>query len=370
MASTGRVTRAEVVGSLLQPEEVLLARQAVAAGTLGRDELHAIEDAAVIDAIATQESVGLDVITDGELRRQGWSLTRNFLDGLEPRVGPRSYPNSVHEQERLGAEATFPTVVHKITEKPGEQIAWEYPFLKAHATTRTKYTIAAPSYHRRYWSDTYSTDAYESAEAFLTDVRDWMRGVIERLISEGCDYVQLDAPNYGTLCDPESRAYHERLGHDVSAQIRFDAALDSSVFDGLDVTGAIHICRGNLPGGSWHSSGGYAAIADDLFPAIDIDVMLLEYDSDRAGDFGPLAQIRPDTVAVLGLLTTKEAALEDPRLVEERIAEASKIKAIDRLALSTQCGFASSLNAPMTADEQRAKLELVADVAHRIWSEG
>ena len=368
MPKTSRsTTRAETVGSLLQPAEVLEARSARQQGTIITADLHAIEDKAVLDAIALQESVGLDVITDGELRRQGWSLTRNFLDGLEMRKGLRSYPNSVRSQERAGADAEYATVVSRVTPKSGELIAWEYPFLKQHATSRTKYTMAAPSYHRRYWSDTMSADAYASCEDFLVDIRDWLRTVAERLISEGCDYIQLDAPNYGSLCDPVNRAYHEQLGHDVEAQLVFDAELDSSLFDGLDVTSALHICRGNTTNAGWHSSGGYAAISDQLFPSLSMDVLLLEYDSERAGDFAPLAQIRSDTVAVLGLLTTKQADLEDTKLLEERIAEASSIKPLSELALSTQCGFASSNNVPLTVDEERAKLQRVRDVATTTW---
>jgi 5-methyltetrahydropteroyltriglutamate--homocysteine methyltransferase len=362
-----KVARAEAVGSLLQPARVLEARDAARAGSISAAELHAIEDEAVLEAIAMQESVGLDVITDGELRRQGWSLTRNFLNGLEMRKGLRSYPNSVRSQERAGSDAEYATVVAKISPKDGDQIAWEYPFLAAHSSARTKYTMAAPSYHRRYWSDTMSADAYASCEDFLVDVRDWQRTVAERLISQGCDYIQLDAPNYGSLCDPDNRAYHEQLGHDIDAQLTFDAELDSSLFDGLDVTGALHICRGNTTGAGWHSSGGYSAISERLFPALDMDVLLLEYDSDRAGDFEPLSQVRPGTVAVLGLLTTKAAALENEALLEERLAEAATIKPLAELALSTQCGFASAANAPMSVEEEQAKLQRIRDVATSVW---
>jgi 5-methyltetrahydropteroyltriglutamate--homocysteine methyltransferase len=212
-----------------------------------------------------------------------------------------------------------------------------------------------------------STDAYESCEDFLVDVRDWLRTVAEKLTRQGCDYIQLDAPNYGSLCDAENRAYHEKLGHDLDRQIAFDAELDSSLFEGLDVTGAIHICRGNTTGAGWHSTGGYSAISDVLFPALDLDVVLLEYDSDRAGDFAPLQKVRPGTVAVLGLVTTKDATLEDRRELEERVAEAAGIKPLSELALSTQCGFASAANAPMTAEQQRAKLQLVRDVVSGVW---
>ena len=360
--------RAENVGSLLQPERLLEARKAFAAGTATKEELHAIEDEAVLAAIELQESVGLDVITDGEMRRSGWSLTRPFLHGLETREGRSSYPATVvSEPGRFSGGGSFAAVVEKIRPIEGAHPGEEFPFLKSHASAPTKYTIAAPSYHRRYWSDTLSTDAYEDCEAYLRDVRDWIHSIGEWLVAQGCNYLQLDAPNYGSLCDPANRAWHAEQGHDTDAEIAFDAALDSSVFEGLDVTRALHVCRGNGGAGQWHSSGGYATIATQLFPNLDVDAVLLEYDSDRAGDFEPLSLIKPGTVAVLGMLTTKEAPLEDKKLVETRLQEAAGHKALEDLALSTQCGFASAANAPMTPEEQRAKLGLVAEVAHSTW---
>ena len=356
------IARAETVGSLLQPEALLEARKGSDAASLS-----AAEDAAVNEAITLQEGVGLDVITDGEMRRTSWADTTRFINGLERRKGARSYPTSAKANN---PEGEFAVVVNKISLKQDHHVAEEYPYLKARAKVRTKYTMAAPSYHRRYWSDAASTEAYENCEAFLTDVRDWLRGVAQWLVDQGCDYIQLDAPNYGSLCDPETRAWHESVGHDVDREIAFDAALDSSVFEGMpaNVTRALHICRGNQPGGTWHSSGGYGALADAMFPNLDMDVLLLEYDSDRAGDFAPLAKIKPGQVAVLGLLTTKEAPLEARADVEARLQEAASIKPLAELALSTQCGFASAQNAPMTIDEEIAKLRLVTGVAHSVWS--
>lgn len=362
--------RAETVGSLLQPTELLEARERHAAGDLSAEELGRVEDRAVRAAIALQEQVGMDVITDGEMRRTNWADTRRHLRGLEPVPGTRAYPNSprMSRIDSVEMAQVFPVVVEPIEIRDDHLIGEEYPYLRDHATVRTKYTMAAPSYHRRYWSDDLSTAAYPSCEDFLSAVRDWLHGVAARLVEEGCTYVQLDAPSYGSLCDPETRAFHDAAGHDVHAIMRFDAALDSSVFEGLDVTRAVHICRGNMPGATWHSSGGYGAIAEDLFPNLTVDEVLLEYDSARAGDFSPLRLLGDDTVAVLGLLTTKDAQLEDRAAIEARLAEAAKIRDLDKLAISTQCGFASAANAPMTEDQQRAKLQLVADVAHSIWA--
>ncbi|HUZ21428.1 MAG TPA: hypothetical protein VMU75_12730 [Acidimicrobiales bacterium] len=356
--------RAETVGSLLQPERLLHARKRLAEGELRPEELSRIEDEAVLDAIALQESVGLDVITDGEMRRTSWAATTRFLSGIAPRPGLRSYPASAAQ---AGDDPVFPTVVERIAPLPGVHLGEEYAFLRDHSDAPTKYTMAAPSYHRRYWSDEVSRGAYDACEEFLIDVRDWLRVVARELIEQGCGYIQLDAPNYGSLCDPQTRRFHVERGHDIEAEIAFDADLDSSVFEGLDVTSALHVCRGNQQGGSWHSRGGYLVIADVLFSHLDVDAVLLEYDSDRAGDFGPLAAVPPGTVAVLGLLTTKAAGLEDESDLHKRIEEAARIRPLADLALSTQCGFASAANAPMTAEEQRAKLALVASVAHKVW---
>ena len=363
------------MGSLLQTETLLDARRAHEESTISAAELTRVEDDAVLAAISLQQDAGLDVITDGELRRTGWADTARHLHGIEPRENaPRAYPANI----RLMAQGVTagaagrgqPTVVGRVTPRTDLKVGEEYPFLHRNAVARTKYTMAAPSYHRRYWSDTVSKQEspYNSCEEFLTDVRDWLASVAAWLVSEGCTYIQLDAPNYGSLCDPDNRAWHAEQGHDIPAELAFDAALDSSVFDGLAVTGALHICRGNTPGGHWHSTGGYHAIAEDMFPNLNVDVALLEYDSDRAGDFGPIELLRPGTVAVLGLLTTKDGSLEDEKMLEGRVEEASGYRAFGDLALSTQCGFASAANAPMSPDEQRAKLELVAKLAHRFWA--
>jgi 5-methyltetrahydropteroyltriglutamate--homocysteine methyltransferase len=379
---TRSVARAENVGSLLQPDRLLQARKSQQEGVIALEQLRAIEDDAVLEIIALQEGVGLDRITDGELRRSGWADTARHLDGLDQRPGARSYPANVRlmagginapasgQGQGGGQGAGFLTVVGKISPKKSEPVGQEYPFLHAHAKSPTKYTMAAPSYHRRYWSDEISPkeSGYSSCEEFLTDVRDWLHNVAAGLAAGGCTYIQLDAPNYGSLCDPDNRSFHSEQGHDIPAELAFDAALDSSLFEGLDVTSALHICRGNTPGGRWHSQGGYAAIAEDMFPHLDVDVALLEYDSERAGDFSPISYLKPGTIAVLGLLTTKEATLESPSELEARIEEATNYIELEDLALSTQCGFASAANAPMTFDEQRAKLELVTTSARRIWS--
>jgi 5-methyltetrahydropteroyltriglutamate--homocysteine methyltransferase len=355
-------TRAEVVGSLLRPPALLA----------GQEPDPALLDDAVRAAVTIQEDAGLDVITDGEMRRHSWAQTPRFLDCFEAR------PDTAAMNWRGGVGGApprsgggYPAVVGRVAEaaRLGDMTD-EYAFLAAHAHARTKYSMAAPSYHRRYWSPHHSTEVYGSCEEFLTEVRDYQRELVRRLVDLGCDYVQLDAPNYGSLCDPDTRAKMAAEGRDVDAELAFDTALDSSLFAGVaGVTRALHVCRGNGPGGRWHSHGGYGAISATLFARLDVDRLLLEYDSDRAGTFAPLADVRPGTVAVLGLLTTKSGELEDEELLARRIAEAAEVKPLEELALSTQCGFASVASGnPLTPEEQRAKLELVARLAHRTWA--
>jgi len=359
-------TRAETVGSLLRSPGALHAAASRDPGDA------AVLDAAVLDAIKLQRDAGVDVITDGELRRSNWADTSDFLDCFDKLAG-----NTGGLRWRGGANTpagghavAYDTVARRVATatRRGDRSA-QYAFLAEHAVTRTKFTLPAPSYHRRYWWAEVSGAVYPSAEEYLTEIRDALREVVDRVVALGCDYIQLDAPNYGSLCDPDHRAWLAAAGVDVDAQIAFDAALDSSLFAGLgDVTRAVHVCRGNAPGGRWHSTGGYGAISAQLFPRLEVDRLLLEYDTERSGTFGPLADVPPGVVAVLGLLTTKSGELEDESAVRERIAEAATVKPLDELAVSTQCGFASvAAGNPITPDQQARKLELVATVARAIW---
>jgi 5-methyltetrahydropteroyltriglutamate--homocysteine methyltransferase len=366
----GDEPRAETVGSLLRTEDIV---RAARAGTDDAAAVLALDDA-VLDAVRLQEDAGLDVITDGEVRRVAWAQTTRFVDcfAVTPGRGVLNWRGGAAvPASPAQAGGGYPAVVRRVADAPRTgAMTDEYAFLARHAHTRTKFTMAAPSYHRRYWSPQHSGSAYRNCEQFLTDIRDYQREVVAELVALGCDYIQLDAPNYGSLCDPDTRAAMVADGRDPDAETSFDAELDSSLFDGVTgVTSALHICRGNGPGGAWHSAGGYGAISGLLFPRLSFDRLLLEYDSDRAGTFEPLTDVRPGTVVVLGLVTTKSDRLEEAGDVEARIAEAARIKPLAELALSTQCGFASvPAGNPVTAVGQQAKLELVGRVAHWVWT--
>jgi methionine synthase II (cobalamin-independent) len=370
--------RADTVGSLLRGDAVVRAarRSSPADG--------ALLDDAVRDAIMLQEEIGLDVITDGEVRRVSWAQTPRFVDAFatSAEADAGSVTDSGALNWRGGGEGVFgasgsggrppghPVVVRRIATatRLGDMTA-EYSFLARYARARTKFTMAAPSYHRRYWSSVRSAAVYDSCEEYLTEVRDYLRSVVAALLALGCDYIQLDAPNYGSLCDPDTRAAMIAAGRDLDAELAFDAALDSSLFDGVTgVTTALHVCRGNGPAGAWHSAGGYGVISAALFPRLAMDRLLLEYDSDRAGGFEALRDVRESTAVVLGLLTTKSPRIEYDDDVLARIAEAARYKPLDELALSTQCGFASvPIANPVTPAVQRAKLDLVVRLVRRVW---
>jgi methionine synthase II (cobalamin-independent) len=366
--------RADTVGSLLRSDAVVRAarRSSPADSALLND--------AVRDAIRLQEEAGLDVITDGEVRRVSWAQTPRFVDAFattEAQAGSAPLNWRGATEGRFGAvrpsggrPPAYPAVVRRIATAPRHgDMTDDYAFLARYARARTKFTMPAPSYHRRYWSPAYSIAAYSSCEEYLIEVRDYLRSVVDRLVELGCDYVQLDAPNYGSLCDPDTRAAMVAAGRDPDAELAFDAELDGSLFDGVTgVTSALHVCRGNGPAGTWHSAGGYAAISAALFPKLAVDRLLLEYDSDRAGGFEPLSDARESTVVVLGLISTKSPRLEYESDLLARMSEAATFKPLAELALSTQCGFASVPVAnPITPAGQRAKLDLVVRLARHVW---
>jgi len=379
--------RADVVGSLLRPETLRLARQGARKGRVTPEALRAAEDRAVREAIALQEGAGLDVITDGELRRSSWVITiplREDAAGRPPLGGFEFLPADPGwwslwkepdgRRAQVWTNPTRPFITRPI-EVTRDVVSDEYAFLKANARARSKFTIPSPSWHRIFWHPEYSRAAYPTPEDFLRAIAGYLREqVVPRIIALGGDYIQMDAPNYAQWhVDGENRAAFEVWGHDMAAELVADAEIDDTVFEGVrGVTRAIHICRGNAPGGRWLANGGYERIAAEVFPRLTrYDRLLLEYDTPRAGDFGPLRHVRPEATVVLGLLTTKQGELEDAALVERRIREAARQVPLERLALSPQCGFASGeAGNPLTPSQQEAKLRRVGTIARRVWPGG
>jgi 5-methyltetrahydropteroyltriglutamate--homocysteine methyltransferase len=383
MAAT--TVRADVVGSLLRPEYLREAREAARAGSLDEGELHALEDKAVLEAIALQESAGIQAITDGEFRRTGWIAFIPMVDDplFEAPVSGFEFLNADSgwrglwktgegdpaDTSALPSEEPFVT---RRLEVQRDIVGDEYSFLKTNAKARAKYTIPAPSWSRIFWHPEHSADAYPTSDDFIEDIARLTREhIVDRLVELGCDYIQLDAPNYAQWhIDPGNRAVFEEHGHDMAHELVADAEFDNMVFEGLSgVTRAMHMCRGNAPGGMWAATGGYEVISSEVFRRLtNLDRLLLEYDSDRAGSFAPLADVLPHHQVVLGLVTTKDGALENLADVVARIEEATEHVPLERLAVSPQCGFASGeIARTMTQEEQEAKLRLVGEVARRVW---
>jgi 5-methyltetrahydropteroyltriglutamate--homocysteine methyltransferase len=383
MAAT--TVRADVVGSLLRPEYLREAREAARAGRLDEGELPALEDKAVLEAIALQESAGIQAITDGEFRRTGWIAFIPMVDDplFEAPVSGFEFLNAdsgwrglwkTGEGDPADTSALPPEepFVTRRLEVQRDIVGDEYSFLKTNAKARAKYTIPAPSWSRIFWHPEHSADAYPTSDDFIEDIARLTREhIVDRLVELGCDYIQLDAPNYAQWhIDPGNRAVFEEHGHDMAHELVADAEFDNMVFEGLSgVTRAMHMCRGNAPGGMWAATGGYEVISSEVFPRLtNLDRLLLEYDSDRAGSFAPLADVLPHHQVVLGLVTTKDGALENLADVVARIEEATEHVPLERLAVSPQCGFASGeIARTMTQEEQEAKLRLVGEVARRVW---
>jgi 5-methyltetrahydropteroyltriglutamate--homocysteine methyltransferase len=381
-------TRADVVGSLLRPDYLSDAKNAIRAGTIDAGKLRSFEDRAVLEAIRLQQDAGIEAITDGEFRRNGWIAIIPIVDDplfrppvsgfefLDAESGWRDLWKTADGEpaDTSGLPPEEPFVTRRL-EVDRDIVTDEYAFLKANARARTKYTIPAPSWHRIYWHPEYSSDAYPTSDDFIHDVARILREhVVDRLVELGCDYIQIDAPNYAQWhIDPGNRAAFEEHGHDMAHELVADAEFDSMVFEGLTgVTRAMHMCRGNAPFGMWAATGGYEAISKEVFPRLqNVDRLLLEYDSDRAGGFAPLGDVLPHHQVVLGLVTTKDGALENPEDIVARIEEATAYVPLERLAISPQCGFASGeISRTMTPAEQEAKLSLVGEVARRVWGLG
>jgi 5-methyltetrahydropteroyltriglutamate--homocysteine methyltransferase len=385
-----KIARADTIGSLLRPAYLQEARTKAREGKLDPAEAKAAEDRAIKDAVKLQEACGIDAVTDGEFRRMSFIATIGVRDAeLGPLTGFKTlvtdaewtslwkYPDGSYGGLTLPDDKTKARrsiVVDKIGVKR-DIVADEFPFLKKCCNgSIAKYTFPAPSWHRIAWDPKHSSDAYPTANDFLIAMRDYIREVVKELISAGCEYIHMDAPNYAQWhTDPKIRAAFESWGHDMDSELIEDAEIDNSVFDGITgITKAIHLCRGNAPRGRFLATGGYESIAEKFYPLLtNYDTLLLEYDSPRAGDFSSLAHVRKDTTVVLGLVTTKDGKLEDPAAVEARIREAAKVVPLERLALSPQCGFASGEYADtMTIPQQEAKLRMVGDIARRVWPNG
>jgi 5-methyltetrahydropteroyltriglutamate--homocysteine methyltransferase len=246
--------------------------------------------------------------------------------------------------------------------------AEEFVYLRARTQRIPKVTLPSPGLFANFWSPERSSGAYASIEAFLADVVAILRQEVEELARLGAAYIQIDAPHYPLLLDPATRAFYESRGWTLDEWLHMGIELDNALMEGFPgVTFGFHLCRGNQAS-RWLVEGGYDSIARPIFQGIRAERLLLEYDDARSGSFEPLAYVPDDKMVVLGLVTTKRADLETPEDLVRGIEEASRFVPLERLALSPQCGFATSiLGNALSVDDERRKLDLICEVARRVW---
>ena len=357
--------RSDVVGSLLRPEYLKKARQQYQRGELTAAEFKAIEDRAVDEAVALQQAAGLSVITDGEMRR--YAFFGHLVEALEGFDRFAGWSVTFRDNEGHEAALQRPVVVDKLRWRR-QMAVEEFTYLRGRTRSRVKVTLISAQQAAAYYDPAQSKGAYATRDAYLADLVDFTRREIAELRRLGCEYIQIDAPQYAALLDEKIREGYRQRGNDPDRMLEACIELDNAIITGHPgVTFAIHICRGNHKS-MFYASGGYDRIAQQIFTKARFDRFLLEYDDDRSGTFEPLKHMPDDRTVVLGLVSSKRAVLESPDVLKARIAEATRFVPLERLALSPQCGFASTEEGNrLSEDDQKKKLELVAAVARGVW---
>ena len=358
--------RAEHIGSLLRPDALRDGFRRLSKGEIDADGFRAIQDECIRDAVAMQEEVGFEAVTDGEFRRTTYiSHFVDSVDGLE--FAPSSF--RFYEDDGTAHEFVAPRAVGRLRRTKANS-GEEYDFLRTVTGKTVKSTLPSPAtMHFLGGAEDPPTDVYPDREALFDDLARAYREDIADLAARGARYVQIDDVPFAMLCDGSLRGQLAARGEDAEALVDAYIGLTNDSLAGrpADMTVGFHICRGNLKG-TWLSRGGYDAVAEKLFERLDVDHFCLEYDTERAGGFSPLAAMPEDKGVVLGLISSKLPPLEDPAAVEARIAEASRYVPLERLAVSPQCGFSSAvIGNPVSPDDQRAKLALVVEIAGRVW---
>ena len=359
--------RADHIGSLLRPAELLQARNT----NSDTAQLRALEDKHILRVIERQKDLGFKIFTDGELRRGNFMSDFNdAVEGIDEGVavartwqtgtGPSSRPSMVPG-----------TVVGKI-KQTRRLTGHEFAFVKQHSPGDVKVTLPTVNqFPAIYYKKGISDKVYPTYSDFLQDIVPIVKAEIAALVSEGAQYVQIDAPRYSYYIDPKWRNYVKtEMGVDPDQALDEAIRTDNACLEGAKRPGtilAIHLCRGNNRS-QWYAEGGYDAIAEKLFGRLNVDAFLLEYESERAGTFEPLRFVPPGKTVVLGLVSSKLAELESEDQLARRIEEASKYVPLENLAISPQCGFASTMEGNLlTEDQQWQKLKLVIDTARRVW---
>jgi 5-methyltetrahydropteroyltriglutamate--homocysteine methyltransferase len=356
--------RSEVVGSLLRPTYLVTARQQLAAGQISAAEFKAIEDRAVDEAIALQEEAGIEVITDGELRR--YAFFGHLIEALEgfDKYGGWAIPFTDESGEQLVLKR--PVVVERLRWNRS-MCAEEWTYFRARTRHKGKVTLISAQQAAAYYDPEKSRGAYPTRDAYLADIVAFSRREVDELVRLGCTYIQIDAPQYAALLDPKMREGYRQRGSDPDKLIDVCIEMDNAIIDNHPgITFGMHICRGNNQS-KFYARGDYEPISK-IFSQTHFQRFLLEYDDARSGGFEPLRHVPDDRFVVLGLLTTKKPQLESADELRQRIQEAAQFIPLERLALSPQCGFASTMEGNrISFEDQRRKLELVARVAREVW---
>ena len=363
--------RADHVGSLLRPAVLKQARAKRERGEITAEELKTIEDREIEAVIRKQEEAGLRSVTDGEFRRAFWNYDfLGQLDGVEAYLGerkikfqgPQPKPMMLRVIGKLGGYRAHPMIEH-------------FKFVAAHAKATTnkatpKMTVPSPSsLHFRYGRDAVPVEIYPDMDDFYRDLGEGYRKALRAFSDAGCRYLQLDEVNFTYLCDPKLRAFVANRGEDPETLPHVYARMINAALSDVapDVTRAMHLCRGNFQS-TFVASGGYEPVAEILFNEIDIQAYFMEYDSERAGGFEPLRFVPKGKMVVLGLVTSKSGTLESKDELKRRIDQAARFIDLDQLCLSPQCGFASTEEGNILAeDEQWAKLRRIVEVADEVW---
>jgi 5-methyltetrahydropteroyltriglutamate--homocysteine methyltransferase len=359
--------RADHVGSMLRPAELHQARAAFAAGEIDAAELTAAEDQAITDAVRLQEEAGLRSATDGEFRREQWHS--DFLYAIPGiRKGALGAPLPVYRKD---GQITWTPNATEITGKIrlDDVIFGDHFRFLADTVTTAMPKITVPSPSMAHFRADLSQSPYTDYEDFRADVAAAYAAEVAGLYALGCRYLQFDDTIFAFLNDPAWRANAAATGLNPEHQHEINVAVINDALAGkpADMAVTLHMCRGNYRS-AWFSSGGYDFVAEGVFGGLKVDGLFLEYDDERSGTFEPLRFVPDDQIVVLGLVTTKTPELESKDTLKRRVEEAAKYVDIDRLCLSGQCGFASTVEGnSLTIDEERAKLELIAQTAEEIW---
>ena len=358
--------RADHVGSLLRTAPLKEARAKREAGEITAEALKEIEDREIAGVIKRQEDIGLKAVTDGEFRRAFWNYDfLGELDGVEAYLGERKI-----KFEGKNPKPMMLRVTGKLGTFSGYPMLEYFKFVRQHARVTPKMTIPSPSsLHFRYGRDAIPGTIYPEMDAFYADLGTTYSKAIRAFADAGCRYLQLDEVNLAYLCDPKLRQQVSERGEDPEQLPRVYAALINTAIADIpsDMTIAMHLCRGNFQS-TFVASGGYEPVAETLFNSINVHGYFMEYDSDRAGGFEPLRFVPKGKTVVLGLVTSKSGRLESRDELKRRIDEAAKFVPLDQLCLSPQCGFASTEEGNVLAEEEQwAKLRTIVEVAEEVW---